>query len=90
MGIRTTLETIGLQVRSGIHTAEIELAGGDVRGIGVHLAARVMAVANPGEVLVTRTVEDLVAGSGIVFEGRGAHALKGIPGTWDLAAAVSG
>ncbi len=87
--IRGALESIGIQVRAGIHTAEIEIAGDDVRGIGVHLAARVMAQAGPGEIFVTRTVEDLVAGSGIVFEPRGKHRLKGIPGSWDLVAAVA-
>jgi pimeloyl-ACP methyl ester carboxylesterase len=87
--IRAALEPIGIRVRAGVHTGEIELAGRDVRGIGVHLAARVLAQAGPGEILVTRTVEDLVAGSGITFEPRGAHELKGIPGTWELAAAVA-
>jgi pimeloyl-ACP methyl ester carboxylesterase len=87
--IRGALEPIGIRVRAGVHTGEIELAGRDVRGIGVHLAARVLAEAGPGEILVTRTVEDLVAGSGITFEPRGAHQLKGIPGTWELAAAVA-
>jgi class 3 adenylate cyclase len=87
--IRAALERIGLQIRAGLHTGEIELAGGDVRGIGVHLAARVMAEAGPGEILVTRTVEDLVAGSGIAFQPRGDRRLKGIPGTWDLAAAIA-
>lgn len=87
--IRQALDRVGLQVRAGLHTAEIELAGGEIRGIGVHLAARVMAVAGAGEILVTRTVRDLVAGSGIAFSDRGSHQFKGIPGVWDVAQAAS-
>jgi hypothetical protein len=75
---------IGLEVRTGLHTGECELAGGQVRGIAVHIGARVAALAGPGEVLVSSTVRDLVAGSGIAFEGRGEHELKGVPGRWHL------
>jgi class 3 adenylate cyclase len=75
---------VGLEVRAGLHTGECELAGDAVRGIAVHTGARVAAQAGPGEVLVSQTVKDLVAGSGIEFEERGAHALKGIPGEWRL------
>ena len=73
---------LGLDVRSGLHTGEIELADDHVRGIAVHIGARVAALAGPGEVLVTSTVKDLVAGSGIEFGNRGEHALKGVPGEW--------
>jgi class 3 adenylate cyclase len=78
---------IGLNVRSGLHTGECELSAGSVRGIAVHTGARVASVAAPGEVLVSSTVKDLVAGSGIEFTDRGVHELKGIPGEWRLYAA---
>jgi pimeloyl-ACP methyl ester carboxylesterase len=73
---------LGLEVRAGVHTGEVELADGGVRGIAVHIGARVAALAAPGEVLVTRTVVDLVAGSGLAFEERGERELKGVPGRW--------
>jgi class 3 adenylate cyclase/pimeloyl-ACP methyl ester carboxylesterase len=79
---------VGLEVRAGLHTGEVELAGADVRGIAVHIGARVSATAKPGEVLVSSTVKDLVAGSGIEFEDRGAHELKGVPGDWRLFSVV--
>jgi class 3 adenylate cyclase len=79
---RDAVRTIGLEIRAGLHTGEIELAGADVAGIAVHTGARVAALAGAGEVLVSSTVNDLVAGSGIVFERRGEHALKGVPGRW--------
>ena len=75
---------LGLDVRAGIHTGECELIGEDVGGIGVHIGARVAAAAQPSEVLVSRTVTDLVAGSGIEFEPRGEQQLKGVPGEWAL------
>jgi len=78
------VRSIGLQVRAGLHTGECELAGEGVRGIAVHTGARVAGAAGPGEVLVSSTVRDLVAGSGITFTDRGAHELKGIPGDWRL------
>jgi class 3 adenylate cyclase len=78
---------LGLELRAGLHTGECELANGKVRGIAVHTGARVAALAGPGEVLVSSTVRDLVAGSGIAFEERGEHELKGVPGTWRLYAA---
>jgi class 3 adenylate cyclase len=74
----------GLEVRSGLHTGEIELIGDDVGGIAVNIGARVEAAARPGEVLVSGTVKDLVAGSGIAFEDRGEHELKGVPDRWRL------
>jgi class 3 adenylate cyclase len=75
---------IGLDIRAGLHTGEVELAGDAVRGIAVHTGARVAAHAGAGEVLVSQTVKDLVAGAGIEFEDRGARELKGIPGEWRL------
>ena len=77
---------LGLEIRTGLHTGEVELDGDDVRGIAVHIGARVAAMAAAGEVLVTSTVRDLVAGSGIVFEDRGMHQLKGIPDAWRVLA----
>jgi pimeloyl-ACP methyl ester carboxylesterase len=78
------VRTLGLDVRAGLHTGECEVIDGKVAGIAVHTGARVASSAGPGEVLVSRTVKDLVAGSGIRFEDRGARELKGIPGTWQL------
>jgi class 3 adenylate cyclase len=75
---------LGIEVRAGLHTGEVELRGDDVSGIAVHLAQRVSALAGPSEVLVSRTVVDLVAGSGIDFEDRGEHELKGVGGRWRL------
>jgi class 3 adenylate cyclase len=80
---------IGLQVRAGVHTGEIELIGPGVGGIAVHIGARVAALAGPSEVLVSGTVHDLVAGSGIEFESRGEASLKGVPGRWRLFSVVS-
>jgi class 3 adenylate cyclase len=74
-------------MRAGLHTGEVELRGDDVGGVAVHMAARVGALAASGEVLVSRTVVDLVAGSGIDFDDRGEHDLKGVPGRWRLFAA---
>jgi class 3 adenylate cyclase len=87
--IRDGVRPLSLEVRAGLHTGEIERRGGDVSGVGVHIAARVAALAGPGEVLVSSTVRDLVVGSGIAFEDRGSHALKGVPDEWRLLA-VSG
>ncbi len=75
---------LGLQVRVGLHTGECELIDGKVAGIAVHTGARITSQAQPGEVLVSSTVKDLVAGSGLAFEDRGHHELKGIPGEWRL------
>jgi class 3 adenylate cyclase len=82
--VRDDLGELGLEVRSGLHTGECERVGEKVAGIAVHIGARVAAVARPGEVLVSRTVKDLVAGSGIELDDRGEHELKGIPGGWQL------
>lgn len=88
--IRDTARQLGLEVRSGVHTGEIELRDEDVAGIGVHIAARISALAQPSSVWVSRTVTDLVVGSGIVFEARGEHDLKGVPGPWTLYAVSDG
>lgn len=77
-------EQIGLRLRAGLHTGEIEIRGLDIGGIAVHTAARVMALSEPGQVLVSKVVTDLVAGSGLRFSERGSHGLKGLPGRWDL------
>jgi pimeloyl-ACP methyl ester carboxylesterase len=79
---------LGLRVRAGAHTGEVELRGDDIGGIAVHIASRVAGLAGPGEILVSRTVKDLTAGSGIAFEDRGEHALKGVADPWQLYAAV--
>jgi len=82
--VRERVRQLGLEVRIGLHTGECELIGGDVGGIAVHIGARVASAANPAEVLVSSTVKDLVAGSGIEFGDRGMHTLKGVPGEWRL------
>jgi class 3 adenylate cyclase len=82
--IRDELARLGIRVRAGLHTGECELVGEKVRGIAVHTGSRVAAIAASGEVLVSSTVKDLVAGSGIEFEDRGLHALKGVPGQWPI------
>lgn len=79
---------LGISIRAGIHTGEVELVAGDVRGLAVHMAARVMAVAGPGEVLVSSTTEELLAGSGLEFRDAGSHELKGISGARRLFALV--
>jgi class 3 adenylate cyclase len=87
--IQTAVRDLGLEMRAGLHTGEIELVGTDVRGIAVHIGARISALAGPGEVLVSSTVKDLVVGSGIAFEDRGVHHLKGVPEAWRLYAVTS-
>lgn len=84
--LRDAARSIGVQLRSGIHTGEVEQRGDDIGGIAVHIAARVQSIAHASEVIVSRTVADLVAGSGITFDDRGEHELKGIPGQWRLLA----
>jgi pimeloyl-ACP methyl ester carboxylesterase len=83
----TGVRSLGIEIRTGLHSGECELAGDRVEGIAVHIAARVAAMAGPGETLVSSTVKDLVAGSGVRFTERGAHTLKGVPGEWRLFAA---
>jgi class 3 adenylate cyclase len=82
--IRDSLGALGLEVRAGLHTGEIELRGDDIAGIAVHIGQRISAHAGPGEVFVSRTVADLVAGSDIELRDQGEHELKGVPGTWRL------
>ena len=89
MSIRDAVQTLGIQVRAGLHTGECEVRGDDIGGIGVHIGARVSALAGPKEVLVSSTLRDLVIGSGLEFEERGAHELKGVPGEWRLFAVAS-
>jgi class 3 adenylate cyclase len=83
-----SLQSLGLEVRVGLHTGECERFGQKVSGVAVHTAARLSRIARPGEVLVTGTVKDVVAGSGLRFEERDTHTLKGLPGGWQLFAAV--
>ena len=87
--ITRSISEIGIEMRSGLHAGEVEQRGDDIGGIAVHLAARVMETAGPGEVVVSSTVKDLVAGSGLTFTERGVHALRGVPGEWRLFAVAS-
>ena len=89
MAIRDAVQALGIEVRAGLHTGECEVRGDDIGGIGVHIGARVSALARPSEVLVSSTLRDLVIGSGLEFEERGAHELKGVPGEWRLFAVAS-
>ena len=82
--IRDAAHQLGVEVRAGVHTGEIELRGDDIGGIAVHIAARVAALAHNGTVWASRTVPDLVVGSGLEFDDRGEHELKGVPGKWRL------
>ncbi len=86
--LRDRLRGSGVEIRAGVHTGEVQLRGDDVGGIAVHMAARVMATARPGEVLVSSTVHDLVAGSDYVLEDRGAHVLRGMTGEYRLFAVL--
>ena len=89
VAIRDAVQALGIEVRAGLHTGECELRGEDIGGIGVHIGARVSALAGPNDVLVSSTLRDLVIGSGIQFEERGTHELKGVPGQWRLFAVTS-
>jgi class 3 adenylate cyclase len=84
--IRDAVRRLGIEIRAGLHTGECEIManGANVGGIAVHIGARVVAAAGPGEVLVSSTVKDLVVGSGLRFEGRGTRRLKGVPAKWRL------
>ena len=84
LAMRASAGAVGLEVRAGVHTGECEVMANDIAGIAVHLTARVMATAQPGEVITSGMVKDLVVGSGLEFEDRGAHVLKGVPGEWKL------
>jgi class 3 adenylate cyclase len=89
MSIRDAVQALGIEVRAGLHTGECEVRGDDIGGIGVHIGARVSALAGPNDVLVSSTLRDLVIGSGLEFEERGAHELKGVPGEWRLFAVAA-
>jgi class 3 adenylate cyclase len=86
--IQHTAQDLGILIRAGVHTGEVELAGGDVSGIAVHIGARVCALADGQQTLVTSTTKDLVSGSGLRFEDCGVHMLKGVPGEWRLYSAT--
>jgi class 3 adenylate cyclase len=88
--VSVSLAELGLKARAGLHTGECVRDDGKVRGVAVHAGARVVRYAGPGEVLVTRTVRDVVAGSDLEFEDRGSHALRGLPGQWQLYAVLAG
>jgi class 3 adenylate cyclase len=83
------LRSLGIEVRAGVHTGEIQLRGEDIGGIAVHIAQRILSMATGGEVLVSRTVTDLVTGSGLEFEDRGEHELRGVPGKWQVFATLT-
>jgi class 3 adenylate cyclase len=89
MAIREAVAALGIEVRAGLHTGECEVRGDDIGGIAVHIGARVGALAGSHDVLVSGTLKDLVIGSGLEFEDRGAHELKGVPGRWQLFAVAS-
>jgi class 3 adenylate cyclase len=82
IAVRDAVGVIGLAIRAGIHTGEVEFTDDDVQGIAVHIGARVTALAGPGQVFVSSTVRELVVGSDLEFEDRGSHMLKGVPGDW--------
>lgn len=86
--IRDAVRSLGIEVRAGVHTGEVERVGNDIAGIGVHIGARIASLAGPGQVFVSRTVRDLVVGSELIFEERGNHSLKGVPGVWEIYEAV--
>jgi class 3 adenylate cyclase len=89
LALRGALQPLGLEIRAGLHTGEVEMRGTDIAGIAAHIAARVLEATPPGDLLVSAAVPMLVAGSGFEFENRGEHELKGVPGTWQLFAVES-
>jgi class 3 adenylate cyclase len=89
MAIRDAVQALGIEVRAGLHTGECEVRGDDIGGIAVHIGARVCGLAGPNDVLVSSTLRDLVIGSELEFEDRGAHELKGVPGEWRLFAVAA-
>jgi class 3 adenylate cyclase len=89
LSIRDGARALGLETRAGVHTGECEVMANGLAGIAVHLTSRVMSAAEPGEVLTSATVKDLVVGSGLEFSDRGAHQLKGVPGEWALYAVTA-
>jgi class 3 adenylate cyclase len=88
MSAGEAIRELGIEIRAGVHTGECEVDGPKIRGIAVHTGARIASLAGAGEVLVSQTVKDLVSGSGLAFEDRGLHELKGVPGEWRVYAAV--
>ena len=86
IALREALQPLGLEIRAGLHTGEVEIRGNDIAGIAVHIATRVLEAAAAGELLVSAAVPMLVAGAGFEFDDRGNHELKGIDGTWQLLA----
>jgi class 3 adenylate cyclase len=82
--IMSALRPLGIPIRAGIHTGEVEIAGHDIRGIAVHITSRVASLGGTDDILVSRTIKDIVAGSGITFEDFGTHVLKGVPDDWQL------
>ena len=86
MRVRAAARGLDIDVRVGLHTGEIEHRGDDIGGLAVHICQRVLAAASPAETVVSSTVKDLVAGSGVEFEDRGEHELKGVPGAWSVLA----
>ncbi len=89
MAIRDAVQSLGIEVRAGLHTGECEIRGDDIGGIAVHIGARVSVLAGPNDVLVSSTLRDLVIGSGLEFDDRGTHQLKGVPGQWHLFAVAA-
>jgi class 3 adenylate cyclase len=89
MAIRDAVQALGIEVRAGLHTGEVEIRGDDIGGIAVHIGARVSALAGANDVFVSSTLCDLVIGSGLEFDDRGSHQLKGVPGEWRLFAVAS-
>ena len=88
LALGNALEPLGLQVRAGLHTGEVELTGDEIQGLAIHIGARIAAAARAGDVLVSRTVKDLVVGSGLTFIDAGTHEFKGVPDAWQLFRAV--
>jgi class 3 adenylate cyclase len=84
LGLLATARRLGIEIRAAVHTGEVEVRGDDLGGIGVHIASRVLAVATPGEVAVTKTVRDLATGPDLAFRDLGDVELRGVPGTWEL------
>jgi class 3 adenylate cyclase len=89
LAVRDAVHQLGIEIRAGLHTGEVEVRGADIGGIAVHVGARLAGLAQAGEVLVSRTVKDLVAGGGLAFADRGTHQLKGVPEPWQLYAVTS-
>jgi class 3 adenylate cyclase len=90
LAIMDRLDDVGVSIRAGVHTSEVAVTNGDISGIGVHVGARTMALAGPGEVLVSSVVRDLALGSGLAFSDRGLHTFEGIPGQWQLFQPLTG